>query len=118
MGIATEKIIDNTQTLINRTAGRIINKTTKWGAVPEEGELGTIPDVITINENLLNKIRKGELEGLTIENVQDAQRKAQSMLELLDNQGQASKSTDSRNKNAELVSEIEIRDLIDIIDKA
>lgn len=40
------------------------------------------------------------------------------MLELLDNQGQASKSTDSRNKNAEIVSEIEIRDLIDIIDKA
>ena len=118
MGVATEKIIDNTQRILNSTVGKIINKTTKWGAVPEEGELGTIPDVLSINENLKIKVRKGEVDGLTMENVNDAQRKAQTMFQLLDDQGQATKSTDPMNKDAEIVSEIELRELIDIIDKA
>ena len=98
---AKDKIVDTTEDIIASTVEKVVNNSTDWGALgygvgsSRNASLETIPAHITVNENLMNRIRQGKIDGVESEQVINSLRHAQKMLDLTDRINKATKTTES-----------------------
>ena len=110
------KITDNVEHNIAKAAHDMI-RITKWGTTntPDMENLGTIPQNIIINQNLLNRAESGKIENLTLENVIKYQGKAQKVLESVQKTMKGTATENPDLVNAVINTESQLRELIKVI---
>jgi len=112
---STEELTDSLERELGHSLREILNNSTdNWSLNdPSSGSLGTLPELVTINQRLLDAIIKGEYKGLEIETVLKAQQSTNKLIEINNGIMKGEITSNPAEWHAELTSEAQVRSMVE-----